>query len=114
VVIRVLLRDRHGVLWVGTNRGLYRFDPKVDENCVPFSPTAGSAPGLEQVPIWDLLQDGSGAIWAATAGEGLHRLDPAELQVARFDARPGDLSSLVSPRVRRLATDGAGRLWIGT
>lgn len=70
--INCLLQDQTGLLWVGTERGLTRFDGERFE--VMGSDSAGAATGLLAGPINSLAEEPGRAIWAGTP-TGLRRLD---------------------------------------
>jgi len=84
-----LAEDEQGRVWIGTGRGLARFEPESRAlRCF------GTADGLAGETVNDLLCDEDGALWAACAG-GLSRLDPRvqpapspppPIYVARFEA----------------------------
>jgi signal transduction histidine kinase/ligand-binding sensor domain-containing protein/CheY-like chemotaxis protein len=56
---RVIAQDADGLIWVGTNGGLYRYDGELFEY---FGRSAG-LPGLQ---IRDLMVDARGRLWVAT------------------------------------------------
>ncbi len=98
-----LLQTQDGYLWLGTQKGLYRFDgirftefPHTDEV------------SLDSLWIQDLHEDASGNLWIATDGAGLIRL-------GQGTARQHQLADgLPSDDVRCVATDSAGALWVAT
>lgn len=72
---RVIAQDADGLIWVGTNGGLYRYDGELFEYF-------GRAAGLPGVQIRDLMVDARGRLWVATA-KGL-----AFRRGARFEVVP--------------------------
>ncbi len=60
--------DSRGLLWIGTNDGLTRFD---GQRFVSYS----MDDGLPHRNVGDIVEDRSGAIWIGTVG-GVARLDP--------------------------------------
>ena len=103
-LIRSLLRDSQGRLWVGTyGHGLSVYDAAMKE-LAHYDEDSGLRSDL----VNHLLEDHTGRIWAATSA-GL----------ARFDAGPEAISAYYSsaeglPRdhVRALAEDASGRIWM--
>lgn len=97
-IVRVILEDREGTLWVGTNRkGLFRF----------------SGGRFESVPtshnnILCLAEDRAGNLWVGTQGGGLDRISPRRFSV--LDAKRG----LPNDTVFSFAEDTAGRVWMAT
>lgn len=72
-VINCLIKDRTGFLWIGTEKGLDRFDgQRVDK--VPGTAFA----------IASVAEDDEGILWAATKDNGLIRVDPATWETDHF------------------------------
>jgi len=94
-----LFRGRDGVLWAGTNRGLFRLPAPGTGDRFEKAVIPG---GRDDARIYAFAQDGSGFMWAAGEG-GLYRLTGPEPR--RFGVESGfrspDLSALV------LLPDGA-------
>ena len=100
-VVRSLVEDHEGDLWVATARGVDRFrDPKVQL----FSTLTGLSSDLINAVYG--AQDG--AIWIATAGGGLNRLDGD--RVIRYSATEG----LPNAMVLSLYQNTPGSLWAAT
>ncbi len=102
-----LLRDRAGMLWIGTFAGL------------GVVTRGGSSEGLLWVlkgtAVNALVADGRGMVWVGT-DNGLHEFGPAQtpgsLPVPLPLASP--LRPLETLEVRSLLADSKGALWIGT
>ena len=141
--VQALLQSRDGGLWVGTAGGLARFDGKRFISFDPTqSPEVASQPvfGLMEDStgrlwighpngavvyehgrfspaitkeqsggrrIWSFAQAKDGSIWAAGEG-GLFHLRDGKVQVLR------EADGLPSVKLRALAFDNAGTLWIAT
>ncbi len=105
-LVRALLKDGAGRLWVGTyGHGLSVYDSRMEELAHHDSDT-----GLSSDMVNDLFLDRSGRVWAATAG-GLVRFDGApEAVSASVSAADG----LPEDNVRALAEDAAGNIWMST
>src|SRR5262245_29995314 len=100
--IQAILQTRDGYLWLGTERGLVRFDG------VQFTVLdKGNAPGLRSSNTQALLQDRDGNLWVGTWG-GLHRYHDGRFEA--FTTKEG----LSNNRVVALYQDRHGALWIGT
>ena len=95
--------DRAGRLWVATGAGLDLFDR-----------ATGACSRWLRADVRVLHVDRMGALWAGTAGGGLHRLDPDSGVFTCFRHDPADPRSLGGDDVRCLAEDGDGALWVGT
>ncbi|MFQ5506694.1 MAG: two-component regulator propeller domain-containing protein, partial [Planctomycetota bacterium] len=107
--IRALLRDPNGMLWIGTEKALLRFDMY---GCVSVEPGGSEAPedGKLEVTSLELLE---GRLWAGTK-HGLYYFDPEQglLHPARSLVQ-GAAEGLDLP-VLSLTKDSRGRLWVGS
>jgi hypothetical protein len=103
-----MLQDRHGVIWLGTQSGLIKWDGHRLHRYVADASKAGS---IQSSYITGLHEDAAGRLWVATDGGGLARFDP---QTAGFTTIPAGAGGLSSPRVMSLASDGKGTVWVGT
>ncbi|MBZ0089591.1 MAG: hypothetical protein K8H90_04355, partial [Thermoanaerobaculia bacterium] len=71
--VAALLFDDRGVLWVGTEIGLYRHDSVAGR----FLHHGGDPAGAGGLHVSALAEDAEGTIWVGTFGAGLHRLERA-------------------------------------
>ena len=100
--VNVIREDRSGVIWLGTDQGLYRLDQG------NFSPVEIGLPeGTDDRTVMTILFDRAGSTWIG-ATSGLYCL--AKGSARRYAAIDG----LPSNDVRALLEDREGRLWIGT
>ena len=99
--VRVLLPDRSGAVWIGTNLdGLLRYeDGRFDRYTV--------GDGLAHGAVRALAQDARGRIWIGTRG-GLNVLEDGGFR------RLGEAQGLPSDAVQALHLDADGVLWIAT
>ena len=74
--VRVVFKDKDGLLWVGTSfGGLDRLDPTLDK-FTHYRHNPGDERTLSDDNVACIYQDRAGALWIGTNG-GLDRLDPA-------------------------------------
>lgn len=111
--VQCIGEDKEGYLWVGTGRGLNRFNLKT--NTLERWPAGEDAETavLKTLAINAVLPDRSGYCWVGT-GSGLFRLSPDRKSVAAFRAdnkHPGGLSDNF---ITKLLEDSRGNLWIGS
>jgi signal transduction histidine kinase/streptogramin lyase/ActR/RegA family two-component response regulator len=97
LAIRCLLQDRIGFLWVGTTSGLFRFDGQRFDRFELENDTLGRIQALHQTS--------DGILWIGT-GSGLARLVKDRVQLVQ------DLPLRLD--VRRITSDGCGRLYATT
>uniref|UniRef100_UPI00286E0D08 sensor histidine kinase n=1 Tax=Flavobacterium sp. TaxID=239 RepID=UPI00286E0D08 len=60
--------DKQGILWIGTNGGLSKYDGKTFQNFT-------KADGLSSNQLRQTFEDTSGNLWIATLGGGVNKLD---------------------------------------
>ncbi|MGH9260978.1 MAG: ligand-binding sensor domain-containing protein, partial [Acidimicrobiales bacterium] len=96
---RLLYQDRQNVLWLGTDRGVYRLE---GDRFVPVAATA-----IRQ-HVTALLRDVRGSLWAGTATHGLYRVAGDTIQhFASTDGVGADV-------IHALFEDASGTIWVGT
>ena len=104
-VVITLLRDRYGVIWIGTeNAGLCRFDPEQ----ASFESFHSPETGLEVVDA--LHEDHAGRLWVGTFNGGLHLFDRATGTARVLNQSNG----LPHNAVFSIVEDVDGRLWLGS
>ena len=95
-----------GEVWVGTLRGVSRFDGEV------WQPIPNAADGALERGVQVIYEDETEALWFGLSPNSspnrLSRLDRGQWQV--FGVNDG----LPNGDVRTIATDSVGRLWVGT
>lgn len=110
--VRALMRDRHGLLWVGTKTGeLMRYD--AERRLVERLLDQGPNPGM----IYALKEDVRGEVWVGTRGEGLYRLVPEGESYrlkAHYRHNPQDDYSLNCDHIYSIEEDDRGRIWVAT
>jgi diguanylate cyclase (GGDEF)-like protein len=99
--VRALLRDRNGVLWIGTIGGLARFDPAVGR-------AERLTPGPAGEFVIALAEDAQGTIWVGTP-QGLDRVG-GDGRIIAGPALPADTRSLfaITPE------EGGQALWLSS
>jgi ligand-binding sensor domain-containing protein/signal transduction histidine kinase len=101
--VQALAQTPDGFLWVGTFKGLARFDG------VEFKTyNEANTPQLKSASITALLADAEGALWIGTEGGGLARL--AHGQFSLFTTRDG----LAGDNIRALCQCRDRTLWVAT
>ncbi|MBN2198947.1 MAG: diguanylate cyclase [Candidatus Aminicenantes bacterium] len=109
--VRAVLED-DGLLWVGTDDGLVRFDPRTGRSEV-FRNDPSRPESLIHNRITSLIKDQNDDIWIGTHG-GLERWDGDSGRFVHFKNDIADVASLADDDVLSLGLDGSGGLWVGT
>lgn len=114
--IRALTTDAQGFLWVGTEGGVFRFDPQILQTThYRHDPRDPASLGSDRVLA--ILEDGRGRIWLGTKDAGLDRLErtaDGDERFIHYRHDPDDLTSLPHDTVTVLYEDHTSALWVGT
>jgi len=112
-----VVQDPAGFIWVGTNRGLDRYD---GYNLKTYVLPVNGLNGLSANRIRTLFTDPAGRLWVGTELAGLSFYDADHDQFVRLAEQPAAPASrslmrkLAQADVAALACDAAGRMWVGT
>jgi len=106
-VAMALAQDGDGFIWVGTQRGLARWDGYRMRSFLHDGndPTSVPADFIQALHV-----DGRGRLWIGTATAGLARYDKQCECFVNIGAGAGGLSN---PAVAAIASDAKGGMWIG-
>jgi ligand-binding sensor domain-containing protein len=112
-----MAQDHDGFIWIGTNRGIDRYDGyQLKSYALAINPRNGQSGNR----IAALLAAPNGQLWVGAENSGLSRYDAAHdtfvpLGTQPFPAAYRTLANrLAQADVKALATDAQGRLWVGT
>lgn len=109
-VVNVILQDRKGFLWIGTDDGLNRYD---GYSFKIYKPDTSKPFGLSDRSITDLVEDKQGYLWVSTGSGGLNRFDPNTGQFTHYLHNNQNDQTISSNQIYSLCLDETG-LWIGT
>ena len=109
--VSALFEDRSGILCIGADQGLNRFDPAT-ERFTHFRDDPDNPNGISGFPE-HITQDRDGMLRLATHN-GLDRLDPSSGRFTRYRNDPNDPHSLSSNDVRFVLEGRQGTLWVAT
>ena len=107
-LIRQILQDSKGYLWLVTPSGLSRFDG------YEFKNYALGQSELRSL-FWRMIEDRNGGYWLATAGGGLYRFRPeatSKNRASRFEQYPLGAHSQTN-LVHTIYQDRTGKVWSG-
>ena len=101
-----------GMLWIATESGLFRFDPRSGKTLERFFHDRTDSTGLTNNFVWSILVDTAGGretVWAGTS-QGLNRYIPSNGTWTHWFRQEG----LPSDWIYGILRDGDGRLWLTT
>ncbi|RZA34714.1 MAG: hypothetical protein EOP92_14210, partial [Lysobacteraceae bacterium] len=104
------LEDRHGIVWIGTETGLERYDP-ASNRFTHYRHDPGNPNGLRHSRIYYLMESASGELWVGTAG-GLHRMQKTA-DAERFRYYPFTRAQQALP-IGAMIEDAHGYIWAST
>lgn len=116
--VSALYVDRQGLVWLGLNRKLYRFDATT-EQFTEYELRLSDRPG-PPLRVTSFYEDEAGYLWLAVEETGLYRFDreeesfqiyqrPRDPQVTNYD----DPHNLANNHLRVLYGDRQGYIWLG-
>jgi len=101
-----LCYSRRGYLWVGTDFGLSRYDPK-SRQIINYVHNGSDPNSLSNDHIQSVFEDREGILWIATVS-GLNKFDPNTEKFTVYHEKDG----LPSGQLRAIVEDQEGNLWI--
>lgn len=101
-MVRCVFKDSKGLIWIGTQSGLVRYDGK---NFFVFDESTG----LVANEVWSITEDGFGNIWLGTFGKGVVKYDGKSF--ANYNTSNG----LAGNKIRKVYySKKMDRIFIGT
>ena len=110
-VVRAILEDEEGALWVATDWGLNRLN-RAEGTFTRYMHNSDDPSSLSHNGVFALLTDRDGALWIGTR-KGIGKLDSATGAFANHTIDPDDARGW-SNQVMALEEDQGGNLWVGT
>jgi PAS domain S-box-containing protein len=116
-VVRTIIEDHRGILWVGTEDELNRFD-REREKFTRYRNDPDNPRSLSNNFIYSVCEDSLGTLWVGTL-DGLNKLVPSKEEgspplFVHYKAEPDNPSSISNSEVLSIYEDQSGVLWIGT
>jgi ligand-binding sensor domain-containing protein/DNA-binding CsgD family transcriptional regulator len=105
-----IVQDKKGFMWLGTQRGLIRYD---GYECRLFGQTQVGSKGFLGQSVHALLEDKKGNLWVGThSGDLCMR----EAKTGQFNYLTDTtiFKALVGKRIQTIFEDASGKIWIGT
>jgi ligand-binding sensor domain-containing protein len=109
-VIRNIVQDDQGYLWIATEGGLNKFDGKTFTNYY-HHPTDNNS--LSHNFLFGLDVDSAGVVWVGSE-HGLNSFNPTLNQFTRYFHDENDNSSISDNYIRCVTVHSSGKVWVGT
>jgi ligand-binding sensor domain-containing protein len=106
-----IFQDSRGILWIGTEDGLNKYDGYSFE---VYKPEQGDPFSLSNPRILSVCEDAESNLWIGTNGGGLNKYDRKSGRFIHYLPGKNDTSFIAGSVVYALMTYGDNRLWIGT
>jgi len=106
--ISELAQDQQGFIWLGTRRGLFRFDG-YEYKKINF---ASEKFDFANIYVRALLADQQ-SLWIGSMSDGMFHLDLTTYQVTQYIHDKQNENSLSGNQVNDFALDKSGALWVG-
>jgi signal transduction histidine kinase/ligand-binding sensor domain-containing protein/DNA-binding response OmpR family regulator len=103
------LEIKEGMIWVGSSRGLYRYNIKLNS----YDKYYNELNGLRQNDVMNLTADRNNKLWVAT-NAGITILDMANDRLINYLQTGRQRYLLSSNDITSILEDRDGRMWIGT
>lgn len=107
--VNVILKDRYGLMWFGTEDGLNKFD---GTNFTVYKYKSEDPTGIQANDIRALYEDKSGNLWVGTSGGSLSLYDRKKNSFTTFPANTAE--GLSGDNVRAVCSDYTGKIWVAT
>lgn len=115
LVVRSVILDPSGSLWVGTyGKGLFKLTDGGKNWHVQQYVTSENQGSLSSNDILSLLCDKKGNIWIGTENGGLDFLPSYSSAISVFKTQDGNPQSISSNSIWSLYQDNTGIIWVGT
>ena len=115
-IVRSLLEDRRGNIWIGTGDGLAMLTAREVMTEKPvfqvYRNVEGDETSLSQNYILPLFESEAGTIWIGTFGGGLNRFVPANEGKAAYFQQITEHDGLPNGVIKSILEDGEGQLWV--
>ena len=101
------MQDDQGYLWIATNTGVNKFDPKT-ERCTRYLHGPGNPNSLGGASVKSITQDSRGFLWFGTEDGGLDKLDPT---TGTFTHYRNDSDGRFVGRISQVIEDRHREIW---
>ncbi len=107
--VRSLFQDRDGIIYMGSDKGVDRFNPSVRK----FNLWRSFDPVSPRKWVRAFCEDNDKRLWVATLN-GIFIFDRVRNTVISYSNIPNNATSLIENSVRSICLDKNGIMWVGT
>ena len=111
--IQTVFEDKQRTLWIGSDKGIIRFDLNND-NTAHYSSEDNLSNSLKGNNIKSIYEDQSGVLWIGSRGHGINRLVPSARDIKHYQQSHLEPDSLTHDNVTSILVDKHDSVWIGT
>ena len=109
--VNVIVQDKVGFIWVGTDDGLSRFDG-YEFKIYKYDPNDTTS--ISGIRIMELYIDNEGNLWVGVQQGGLNKYNYIKDNFNRFEYKPNDSISLSNSYFRSVFEDSKQNIWLGS
>jgi two-component sensor histidine kinase/ligand-binding sensor domain-containing protein len=107
-----LFEDKNGIIWIGTNKGLSKYNPRLDQ-FTNYRHDKKNPRSLSYGVVFSIYQDRSGDLWIGTLN-GLNKHNPETNDFIQVENIVSEKNTAGFRSVTCFEEDHLGNLWIGT
>jgi ligand-binding sensor domain-containing protein len=111
--IRSIYRDKHGVFWIGTEKGLNRFDKNKGTFSIVRINNVNPL-GLNNDTASMILESRDGSLWFAIPFNRVVRINPKDRSQISYIPDPNNTNTISSSLINKFYEDREGNMWVGT
>ncbi len=109
--VNCIFQDNKGLIWLGTDDGLNKFD---GYSFTTYRSNPKDTNSISNNHITDIVEDSKGNLWIGTMGGGLNKYDQKKDCFTSYTVSSNDISAISSNLITKLAITKNDILWIGT
>lgn len=109
--VTALAQDARGLIWIGTQNGLIRYDGYRFRH---FSHEATDPFSLAGNYVYALCATKDGRIWVGTTNDGISVFDPTSERFEHFRHKHKSVGSISAGKIFAIAEDTHGGIWVAT
>jgi len=110
--IRAICEDHAGFIWIGTAKGLNKYDQESDRFFV-YKHHPAKPDSLINDEVWSVYESREGHLWIGTSG-GLSLFNRQKETFFNYVSNPHNSHGLSGNEIRLIFEDQTGLFWIGT